>query len=191
MFQVGDKIHPVSLSGTSYKDSKLSVENNIATVTPSLKSYLFEFFFQLLAWGAFIFMISIALNDENPESKNFITFVTIFCLSFSAIVRYIFYRIRKIHKFDKNLGVYYPGRRLDNKLAINISEIEKLYLISKEIYSSEKSYTSFELSFCTFDRRRVIIMNHSERYEIQLDANSLSKFLGVSCESLRSGDSYE
>jgi hypothetical protein len=191
MFKTGDEIIPVSLSGTSFKDAKLVMKSNVAAVLPSLKSYLFEFFFQILIWGALFFITSIVLSEESSDATNVIITLSIICVSFSGIVRFIFYRIRKTHHFDKKLGVYYAGKVLNTKLAIKLSEIAILHLISKEIYSSGKSYTSFELSFCTFDNQRVIIMNHGDRYEIKSDADILSKFLGVPCEDLRKGAIYE
>jgi len=138
------------------------------------------------------FSTSIVLSDDgNPEAINVIIVLSLVCLGFSGIIRFIFYRIRKNHCFDKNLGVYYGGKVFDVKSAIKLSEIKILHLISKDIYSSGKSYTSFELSFCTFDNRRVIIMNHGDYYAIKLDSEILSKFLGVPYESLRNGNIYE
>ncbi|MDB2705439.1 hypothetical protein N9Y67_02735 [Pseudomonadota bacterium] len=191
MFKTGDEITRISLSGTNYKDSKLVMKSNVAAVLPSLKSYLFELLFQILIWGALFFITSIILSEESSDATNVIITLSIICIGFSGIVRFIFYRIRKTHHFDKNLGVYYPGKVVNNNMAIKLSEIAILHLISKSIYSSGKSYTSFELSFCTFDNQRVIIMNHSDRFEIKSDSDSLSKFLGVPCESLRNGAIYK
>jgi hypothetical protein len=191
MFKTGDKIIPVSLGGTSYKDAKFEIKNNVAIVSSSLQSYLFELFFQILAWGGLFFMVSGISYDKSPDASTFIIFVTIFCISFSAIVRFIFYRIRKTHCFDKNLGSYYAGKVFDAKSAIKLSRIKVLHLISKEIYSSGKSYTSFELSFCTSDNRRVMIMNHGDRSVIKSDSEILSKFLNVPCEFLRKGEIHE
>lgn len=190
MFKNGDVITPITLGGTSYKDAKLDVTKDIAIVSPSFKSYLFEIYMQLLVWGVFIFMISIVWGDESSDASTFIKIATILCLSFSAIVRLIFSRIRKRHNFDKNLNSYFLGKTLNPKSAIKLSKIEKLYLISKEIYSSGKSYTSFELSFCTADGCRFLVMNHGDRFEIKGDAELLSKFLGVPCEDLRNGAIY-
>ncbi len=191
MFKVGEKVTPVSLGGASYKDAKLNIENNIAIVSPSFQSYLFEVFLQLLALGGLVFMISVAWGDDSSDANTFILIATIFCLSFSGIVRLIFFKIRKKHNFDKSSDAYYPGKRICTKSVIKLSEIEKLYLISKEIYSSNKSYTSFELSISTFDGCRVLIMNHGDWHEIKRDAELLSNYLSVPCENLKNGSIYE
>ena len=191
MFKVGDKVTPVSLGGASYQDAKLNIENNIAIVSPSFQSYLFEVFLQILALGGLVFMISGAWGDDSSDAKTFILVVTIMCLSFSGIVRLIFFKIRKKHNFDKSSDVYYPGKRIRTKSVIKLSEIEKLYLISKEIYSSNKSYTSFELSISTFDGCRVLIMNHGDWHKINRDAELLSIYLNVPCENLKNGSIYE
>ena len=191
MFKVGDKVTPVSLGGASYKDAKLNIENNIAIVSPSFQSYLFEVFLQLLALGGLFFMISVAWGDDSADANTFILIASIFCLSFSGIVRLIFFKIRKKHHFDKSLDIYYSRKRIGNKSAIRLSEIEKLYLISKEIYSSNKSYTSFELSISTFDGCRVLIMNHGDWHEIKHDAELLSNYLSVPYENLKNGSIYE
>lgn len=191
MFKVGDKITPVSLSGTSFKDSKLVIKANVAVISPSWKSYFFELFFQILAWGGLFFMINDLSYKESSDEASFIIFVTVFCFIFSGIVRFIFYRIRKNHHFDKNVDTYYVGKVLDTESVIKLSEIQILHLISKEIYSSGKSYTSFELSFCTFCGQRVVVMNHSDYYSIKLDMERLSKFLKVPVESLRNGAIYQ
>jgi hypothetical protein len=190
MFKTGDEVIPVSLGGTSFKDAKLDAKNNAVIVSPSLQSYLFEFFFQVLIWGALFFITSIVLNDKSGDAVNVIITLSIVCLTFSAIVRFIFYRIRKIHNFDKDLGFYYSGKKLDTNSGVKLSEIELLHLISKDIYSSGKSYTSFELSFCTLDGLRVMVMNHGDRHKIKMDAEILSNFLDVPCEYLRKGAIY-
>jgi len=191
MFEIGDKVTSISLGGASYNDTKLNVNGSALKISPSLKSYLFEFYLQALTWGAFIFMVSIVWGDKSTDAETFIKGVSIFCISFSAIVRFIFSKIRKKHNFDKQLGVYYSGKTPNPKLETKLSEIKKLYLISKEIYSSNKSYTCFELSFYTEKGNRVMIMNHGDRYEIFKDAEILSEFLGVRCEKLRKGEVYE
>ena len=193
MFKEGEKVTPVSLSGTSYKDSKLKISSNVATISPTIRSYLFEFVFHFLIWGAFLFFASIVLNEKSTEPSEFILFVTIFCVSFSAIVRLIFYRIRKVHLFDKDSGQYFEGKKINassSKSTIKLEKIQKLHLISKQIYSSGNSYTCFELSFCTADKQRKVLMNHSEYYEIKIYAEKLAEFLCVPLENLRKGDIY-
>jgi hemolysin activation/secretion protein len=142
MFKTGDEIIPISLGGTLYKDAKLNVKSSIAIVSPLLKSYFFDFLFQVLIWGALFFITRIVLNDKSGDAVNVIITLSIVCLTFSALVHFIFYRIRKNHHFDKDLGPYYP--------AIKLSEIQVLHLISKEIYSLAKSYTNFKLCFCNY-----------------------------------------
>jgi|GEM_PF-5858767 len=191
MFDVGDKVTPISLSGSNFKNSKLDLKSHIAVISPSLKSYLFELFFYVLIWGSFCFMASIALNDDSAEVSNFMLIISVFSFGFSGIVRFIFYRIRHIRCFDKKLGIYYTGKNIEESSTIKLSEIVSFYLISKEIYSSGKSYTTHELSFCTLGGKRIMIMNYADRYAIKLDAERLSTFLGVPCEYLKSGDTYE
>jgi len=191
MFKTGEEIIPISLGGASYNDAKLNVKGSTLRISPSFKSYLFEFYLQVLTWAAFFFMISIVWGDQSSGANTFIKVVTIFCIAFSLIVRFIFSRIRKSHNFDKKLNAYYPRTSPNSKTAIKLSEIKKLHLISKEIYSSNKSYTCFELSFCTLDGLRVLIMNHGDRYEITKAAQVLSDFLGVRCEELKKGQIYQ
>lgn len=190
MFKSGDTITPVSLGGSSYRDTKLTIKDNVASIKASPQSYIFETGFQSLIWLAYFFMTSIASSDNSNDATKFITIVSISCFSFSAIIRFIFYKIRKPKYFDKNTGHFYAGRKFDKSKVIALSDITTLYLISKEIYSSGKTYTTHELSLCTNNGRRETIINHSERYIIELETVALAKFLGLNYESLRNGHKY-
>ncbi len=194
MFKKGDKITLATLggaSGANYKNAELTVENNLAMVSPSIKSYRLEFFFQFLIWGTYIVMTRVALQNENEDPIQFIVFISIFSLSFSLIIRFIFSHIRKFHFFDKKSGVYYLGKVRRDASSIDLSDIKVLYLISKRVYTTNRSYKSFELSFCTSNEERVVIMNHGDRDWIKTDADKLSNFLGVPCETLKNGSIYE
>lgn len=193
MFKSGDKISTVRMGGCSYRDSFLSIDNGIATVKPTYKSYLFETLFQGLIWFAFFFISKIILSDSAIDPVKVITIFFIVCFTFSAIIRFIFFKIRHHKFFNKNLDIYYKNRnkKSEEHQSIKLSDIQTLYLISKDVYSSDKSYTSHELSFTTINGERESIIDHKDRFFIELEAKNLSKFLNVELEYLRNGHLYE
>ena len=53
MLQSGDKVIPLTKGGASYRDAKLNIDQQIARITPTLQSYLFEGGLHLINWVFF------------------------------------------------------------------------------------------------------------------------------------------
>ena len=71
-----------------------------------------------------------------------------------------------------------------------MSEIEILQLISKTIYASDKTYTSYEMSFFTLNGEQILIMNHSERDSLIIEIRALAKYLNKPWQELEWGHIY-
>ena len=88
--------------------------------------------------------------------------------------------------FDKIRGYVWKGRnRLEEIIKNNslnqfseLRAIHALQLISEYIKSDKKAYYSYELNIVLKDGRRIHIVDHSKKDQIERDAKTLSNFLG-------------
>ena len=89
--------------------------------------------------------------------------------------------------FSSTAGVFYTGIKNEK---YRLSEIEILQLISKTIYASDKTYTSYEMSFFTLNGEQILIMNHSERDSLIIEIRALAKYLNKPWQELEWGHIY-
>ena len=152
----------------------------------SFGAKLFYLSFLVIGFG-----ILICLPYFTPSYKKFTlnnnTIIPILVASIFIIVgTCLYYFCTPPIVFDKKSGFVWKGRnKLDEIIKKNnlnqfseLRAIHALQLISENIKSDKKAYYSYELNIVLKDARRINIVDHSKKDQIEREAKTLSKFLG-------------
>ncbi|WOI38788.1 hypothetical protein R1T43_07085 [Alteromonas sp. CI.11.F.A3] len=174
------------LVASSYCNAKLNINKDVVAITPNLRSYLFECGLHFFCWACCIFMsIKVWQLEPNLDSKTkFVIGVLTLGGLFSLGTAFICRRSRRKFYFDLNERVLNVGSSNDPKTKVAFDSFEKLLFVTTQIYGTESSFTCFELSVLTNNRKRVVLMYHSDYHKIQNDLDVLAEILGLEVESL-------
>ncbi|ENN97677.1 MULTISPECIES: hypothetical protein [Pseudoalteromonas] len=174
------------LVASSFCNAKLTINKDVVTITPNVRSYLFEWGLHIFCWTVCIFMSAKVWQLEpNLDSKTDFVIV-VFTLGglFSLGTTLICRRSRRRFYFDLNEKVLNVGSSNNPKIKVAFDSFEKLLLVTTRIYSTESPRTYFELSVLTNTQKRVTLMCHSDYYAIQYDSDVLAEILKLEVESL-------
>ena len=145
---------------------------------------------QILTWCAGLYMSKGILSSGSDEAVVIVIFLFLFCVVFSSLVRYAFYRCSKFKYFDLKQGLFYPNKKRDKNNAISLADINKLYLIAKSVISSGKYYFCYELVLYTGNGHCEVVMNHADGGAMSQEAAVLAQLLKIPLERLQEGQTY-
>ncbi len=188
MFTNGDEISTVDNGfGVSYRNARLVFEDKQVKVVPTMRAYVFESVFQFMIWFAYVFAFGEALLYQTPELFEAAIYFFFFCFIFSFLVHYFLVKSRVVKVFNSITGLFDTGIKNEK---FRLTDIEILLLIGEPIHSSDKSYTSYEMSFFTQSGERAVIMNHSERDSLIIEIRALAEYLNKPWQELEWGHIY-
>ena len=147
------------LAASSFCNAKLNISKDAVTITPNLRTYLFEWVMQIFCWACCIFMsVKVWQLEPNLDSKTkFVIGVITLAGLFSLGAAFICRRSRRKFYFDLNERVLYVGSSNNPKTKVAFDSFEKLMFVTTRIYSTESSMTCFELSVLTNDQKRIVL----------------------------------
>jgi hypothetical protein len=146
---------------------------------------LFASFFAVMGLAVAGIGISLGLGGEADYFVGLLL-MPLFGLIFAALGIWMVLSFLAPIVFDRRMGSFWRGRtapdqtfnRLTLKYYTELREIHALQLIS-EVITGKNSYTSYELNLVLKDGRRIHVVDHGDRKQIESDAQQLGAFLAV------------
>lgn len=175
---------PARGGGTNFRTHKLLKNNSQCLEFKA--TWFTKLFCGVFFAGGLMFLV-FALNGSFKSSGAASVFVVIFPLVFMGVGAVMYYFFTAPIVFDKRRGYYCKGRKtpvkgysrgqLKNFAALE--EIHALQLLREYCRSDKSSYYSYELNLVLKDGRRMNVVDHGNRKQLQEDARMLGVFLGV------------
>lgn len=188
---------PLKGGGTNFKTHTLVSEFNRLQYKASNGAILFGSVFSILGAGIPAFMIYGNIQSGAPILDGTNLFSLVFGIVFLLVGFFILKRFTTPITFDKNLGLYwrgkkeparyYAGSNTSDKI-VKLADVHALQIVAERVKGDNRSYFSFELNLVTKSGRRFNIIDHGDRYAIQKDARLISEFLEVPVWNLNSNN---
>lgn len=170
--------------GASYENTQLEVSEYIATISPTLKCYLFEALAHSITLLILIFSAFLTIKEQNPNNLSIFITITGIGVLFLVLTKHTFNRRRKTFHFDLIVDAFYEGYAPNENDVIRLSDIKKLQIIEG------KSRDSSELRLCATDNRHKTIMSHNKPLKISEAGLSLTMFLKVPLQYIQSDETF-
>ena len=178
---------PLKRGGTNILTHNLFMANpNRMEFKASFTSKLFYLSFLVIGFGVLIGFPYFTQSSDGfaLDSNTIIPVLAAFALIAAGCCLYYFRTTPIV--FDKQSGFLWKGRKEPDGILTNynnnqfakLKTIRALQLISEYIKSDKKAYYSYELNIVLQDGKRINIVDHGKKDEIEKDAKTLSNFLG-------------
>ncbi len=178
---------PLKPGGTNILTHKLYMANpNRLEFKASFGAKLFYLSFLVSGLGVLIGLPYFTQSSKGFafDSNTFIPLLVAFVLIAVGCCLYYFQTIPIV--FDKQSGFFWKGRKepvgiiYTNNFCqfTKLNTIHAIQLISEYIKSDKKAYYSYELNIVLKDGKRINILDHGKKNEIEENAKKLSNYLG-------------
>ncbi len=178
---------PQKRGGTKIRTHKLFMANpNRMEFKPSFGAKLFYLSFLVSGIGVLICFTYFTQSSKGfaLDSNTIVPLLVAIVFIIAGSCLYYFGTTPIV--FDKHNGFFWKGRKTPDglfdkeapKQFAKLKTIHALQLISECVKSDKKSYDSYELNIVLQDGRRINIVDHGKKDEMEEDAETLSTFLG-------------
>jgi hypothetical protein len=175
---------PAHCGGANFRTHKLvHVNSNRLEFRASIAAKAFFLSFIIIGGGVGLSSANLSFAELSFDIDAIMPLL--FGFIFLAAGSCMLYFVNSPIVFDKQLGFFWKGRAVpdkvsDRKSIKHFSELEKIHalqIISKYCSDSDSSYFSYELNIVLENGKRINVVDHGNQNKLREDARILSAFL--------------